>query len=319
MSADRLLLWMSARTNGSWQQFRAAVEQLPVPDDGNDADADGSEDGVDIGGLPLYQALRLNLQRVGHAEFWPGAHGIEWRVTPPSLAIVQRHDGVLGVLAGARSVRLLDKLSALAGSRLETWHQSNCPASLCIRASEIDELEDLANRSGLHVQKDAARALLTCLPPVDDPAVRRRADLPFGADWRVEQFDPRALRWQQSQRDAALSSRLGLFRFSLAYQHPVFLSDRGSFFRVPPQVGKFVVARRQHRRFIRHDSKRLALSVPAIYRPPFLIERALTLSSGRLAVYQRTPQEGGLLEYTEVSAEVARLAAGLLRQELFHE
>ena len=28
MSADALLLWMSARRQGSWQQFRAAVEEL---------------------------------------------------------------------------------------------------------------------------------------------------------------------------------------------------------------------------------------------------------------------------------------------------
>jgi len=37
MSADKLLLWISARSSGSWPQFRAAVEELHV------ADSDGGE------------------------------------------------------------------------------------------------------------------------------------------------------------------------------------------------------------------------------------------------------------------------------------
>src|SRR5262249_37917881 len=104
MSADNLLLWMSARTRGSWQQFRAAVEELHVPDEEDVGDSNRSDDGAESDGLPLYQALRLYLQRLGHAEFFPGTRGIEWRVTPPSVAIVQQSDGVLGVVAGARSM-----------------------------------------------------------------------------------------------------------------------------------------------------------------------------------------------------------------------
>jgi hypothetical protein len=32
VNANRLLLWMSARRQGSWSQFRAAVEELHIPD-----------------------------------------------------------------------------------------------------------------------------------------------------------------------------------------------------------------------------------------------------------------------------------------------
>src|ERR1700693_4891014 len=67
MSANNLLLWMSARSRGSWQQFRAAVEELHL-DDG-DAGAKEDDDSHDQFALPLYQTLRFNLQRVGHAEF----------------------------------------------------------------------------------------------------------------------------------------------------------------------------------------------------------------------------------------------------------
>src|SRR5262249_15508356 len=157
--------------------------QLHLPDD-EDAVGNGTaDDGADTGGLPLYQALRLNLQRLGHAEFLPAVRGIEWRVSPPSMAIEYRPDGVLGVVSGARSIKLLASLSAIAGSRLQTGALPCCPASLSVRASEVTELEDIAKLVGLYVQKDASRALLTCLPTVDDPSVRRRVDFPLGVDW----------------------------------------------------------------------------------------------------------------------------------------
>jgi hypothetical protein len=311
---------MSARTSGSWQQFRAAVEQLHLPDDEDAAANSTADDGVDTGGLPLYQALRLNLQRLGHAEFLPGVRGIEWRISPPSMAIEHQPDGVLGVISGARSVRLLASLSAIAGSRLQTSALPCAPASLSVRAGDVTELENIAKLVGLYVQGDASRALLACLPTVDDPSVRRRTDFPLGVDWRIERFDPRGLLWKQCDRDIASASRFGLFRFSLAYQRLVLLRASNSSFQIPSQVGKFVVAHRRHRRLLRYNSTNLTLRVPAICRPPFLVERALILSSGgRLPTYQSASFGGGLLEYPCISADIARLAAGILRQELSYE
>ena len=78
-AADNLLFWMSARQKGSWQQFRAAVEELHVSGDGG---LEGEEDGgSDEFALPLYQVLRFNLQRLGHAEFFAGAGGADWRMS----------------------------------------------------------------------------------------------------------------------------------------------------------------------------------------------------------------------------------------------
>ena len=82
---NRLLLWMSARTEGSWSQFRSAVEELRVSE-GEDAIAPESADGSDQYALPIYQAVRLNMQRLGHVEFFSGAGDSGWRVTPPTLA-----------------------------------------------------------------------------------------------------------------------------------------------------------------------------------------------------------------------------------------
>jgi hypothetical protein len=315
MSADKLLLWMSARTSGSWAQFRAAVEQMHAGDDETGGEA-GTDEDADPGGLPLYQALRLNLQRLGHAEFSSTPRGLEWRVTPPSIATVPQPDGALGVVAGARSLKLLDRLSVAGGSRLARSSSPGCPEILLMRGADTLELEAIAREAGLHVQADAAQALLTCLPAIDDALVRRRSELPIGADWRIECFDPRAMRWKQSERQDATAARRALFRFTLGYQRHILLCDRGMCFQIPAQVGKYVVARRRNRRVLRYDRAARTLAIPAVYRPPFLIERALILCSGAPPRYEARDQTSGELMYFQVSDEVAGLAGSILRQEL---
>lgn len=316
MSADRLLLWMSARSRGSWPQFRAAVEGLHVADS-DDRETELVEDAVGQDGLPLYQALRLNLQRAGHAEFFAGAEESGWRVTPPSLAAIDQPEGSLGVLVGARSVRLLERLRSAAGARLETAAlAAHWPSAIFVRGTSLAELADLTALAGLHMQPDAPRALLGSIPAVDDPAIRRAAEIPIGADWRIERFDAAASRWKASTRAELDGGRRGLYRFSLAYRKHVLFCDGGRAFEVPPSVGKFLAARRRRLKVMRYDSANRTLCLPSIFRPPLLVERALVLCSGRPPAYEARAQASGLLTYPDVPADVARLAASLLRQEL---
>ena len=114
MSANALLLWMSARRQGSWQQFRTAVEELHLGES-NDL-VGGGDDAPDQFALPLYQTLRFNLQRLGHAEFFAGAGDADWRVNQPSLAVTQHARGWLGIVAGARSRTVLKRLHAAVGT-----------------------------------------------------------------------------------------------------------------------------------------------------------------------------------------------------------
>jgi len=316
MSADKLLLWMSARSSGSWPQFRAAVEELHVADsDGGETEM--AEDAVGQDGLPLYQALRLNLQRVGHAEFFAGAEESGWRVTPPSLAAVEQPEGWLGVAVGARSVRLLERLRAAAGARLETAAlAAHWPTVFSVRGRSLSELADAGTLAGFHVQPDAPRALLGCVPAVDDPIIRRPAEIPIGADWRIERFDALASGWRASTRAEVDSGRRGLYRFSLAYRRHVLFCVGGSVFEVPPSVGKFLAARRRRLKVMRYDALHRTLRLPSIFRPPLLVERALVLCSGRPPAYEARPQASGLLTYQDIPADVAGLAASLLRQEL---
>jgi len=317
MSANELLLWMSARRQGSWQQFRTAVEELHMADSDGDAQGGAEEDAADQYALPLYQALRLNLQRLGHAEFFAGAGGSDWRVAPPSLAVTEHARGWLGVVAGARSPRLLQRLKdAATPTELETLSVPACPDHLRIVASELRTLAGIAQRVGLLLQHDAPAAILMSLPPVDDPTVRRLTDLPFGADWRIEQWSASDLGWRAATRDEALSTSLGLFRFSLRHQRHVLFCFRGAAFQVPGQVGKYIVLRRRRRQVLHYDAAHRRLSVPASCRPPFLVERALILCSGLPPSYEAGSAATGVLRYSDVPEAIASLASALLRQEL---
>src|SRR5437762_3330585 len=110
MSANSLLLWMSARGQVSWQQFRAAVEELHL--DESEATLGEDDEVRDQFALPLYQALRLNLQRLGHAEFFAGAADADWRVSPPTLAVTGLAHEWRGILIGARSLKLIERVRA---------------------------------------------------------------------------------------------------------------------------------------------------------------------------------------------------------------
>ncbi len=317
MSANSLLLWMSARRHGSWAQFRTAVEELHL---GTDVQVDGEDDDApDQFALPLYQALRFNLQRVGHAEFFAGAgEGADWRVTPPALAITQHARGWLGVLAGARSIATMERLrSAAAGEAadVQTLALPAYPDQILIAANAQATLAAIAERTGFFLQHDAPATLLASLPPVDDPSVRHQTELPFGSDWKIDRFSPDDLIWRSATLDDARAASGGLFRFSLRHQRHVLFCGRRVASRIPGQVGKYLVLRRRRRQVLHYDNHNRTLSVPASCRPPFLVERALILCSGSPPSYEGSPR-GGALHYVEIPEAIAAIVAALLRQEL---
>lgn len=314
MNANALLFWMSARRQGSWPQFRSAVEELHV--DSDDVTGTEEDDAPEQFSLPLYQELRLNLQRLGHAEFFNGAGDAEWRVCPPSLAVAQHAAGWIGILTGARSSKLLQRVYAAGASEmLQKMPIPACPDQILVRAKHENTFVVFAERSGLFLQRDAPASLLNCLPPIDDPSVRYLFSMPFGTEWKIDRFSPKELRWRVATRDEATLTPGGLFRFSLRHQRYLLFCSRGEAFRVPGQVGKFLALRRSRRRVLHYDAGNLRLSVPASCRPPFLVERALILCSGTLPTYQGD-SGAGKLEYTQIPASIAMAAAALLRQEL---
>lgn len=318
MSAELLLRWMSARVQGSWAQFRGAVEELHLSESDDFDAATSDEQPEDRYSLPLYQALRLNLQRLGHAEFFAGAAGNDWRIAPPCLAVTKRDQEWVGVLAGARSNKLLERLSAEAARRrqLESRVLPACPDQIRFLADDLRVLRALADRTGLLFQHSAPTAMLSSIPCIDDAALRRPTDLPFGNEWRVERFSPTSLAWKDATVESANSARFGLFRFSRRYERLAFLRMSGATYRMPGQAGKYLVLRGRRLRILRYDPAGKCLSLPASCRPPFLLERALVLCSGTPPRYEARSSAAALLHYADVPGEIARLASALLRQEL---
>lgn len=76
MRANELLLWLSARREGSWQQFRQAVEALHS----SDVDANSENDDE----FPLHQQLRIDLERLAHVEFFATNCSVRCRTASPT-------------------------------------------------------------------------------------------------------------------------------------------------------------------------------------------------------------------------------------------
>lgn len=312
MTPNELLLWMSARKEGSWVQFRSAVETLELAEPSEKSEEDVS--------LPLHQRIRYNLERLGHVEFDAAECEDGWRVVPPVLALSDHGSKVTGVLCGARTPKLVERFERPGGGlELERTTQAECPDIIRLRASSAEGLTELAEREGILCQADTPTALLSHLPRIGSLKGLKREPLPAGGkDWDVKQFtiEGKAMRWRTiTLQEANAPCARGLFRFTL-YQTPhYFLREGGETVRLPGAVGKYYVLSCRKRRVLRYNRAERRLTLPAIFRPPLLTERALILCSGfppSLNVVYGRPR----LTYCDVSEEVAGLAAEVLRQDL---
>lgn len=303
MNVNDLLCLLSARRGGSWQQFRAAVSQLQYE---ADAVSPGQSDPDDAGtSLPLYQLLRLNLDRLGHVEFF--AQGCEqgWRAAPPVLAVTCTPEGLRGVVAGARSLGLLERIRHAAGRGIREQPMPGCPDRIEIIEADAP-LDAIALAAGIHLQLDAPVAILAATPSLEHLAGTAPAALPEGEGWAIDRFDQRAGRWEPADRTTS-----GLLRFSARGRREHYFVRRDAAVRVHPQIGKFLAARHGRRRVLTYDAAAMELRVPHAFRPPPLIERALVLVTGAPPI-----PAAGELRYREIPLEIARLTANLLHQEL---
>lgn len=314
MSFNDLLLWLSAKREGSWSQFRAAVEQLQVQPK-TVASADPDDQGERISGavadLPIYQHARFALERLGHVEFYDRGAGNGWRVVPPTVALFTGAANE-GVLCGARSSDLLDALRCSGDVDVLASEVEGMPSRILVRGPSKKAMDQWAGTRRLQVQPAAPVAILSAVPGVLDPCTWYPSPMPENPGWSIHRFSTSRLRWQEADQETAARDRVGFFRFVARHQRFYYLRWRARSFRVQVQAGKYAVLRRR-RGLVLYDSGRCALSVPMVLRPPLLIERALVLCSG---VLPDISPSLGRVEYRDVPVDVARLVAQLLRQEI---
>ena len=218
MKANELLFWLSARCQGSWQQFRAAVEELHSAE--NESQPDGTAV-TDNDGFPLHQQLRLDLERLAHVEFFSRGCESDWGVAPPTLAAHRLRGGVRAVMCGARSPALCERMVCAAKKlRCETLDSYGIPQVFRFVAPDAAVLAEAAEQAGIHFQHDAPLAILSHLPPVAPPSkCHPQSELQLGADWNIHQFDPVGLRWKHTDRHRRKRQQLGCFAFVFLSSH----------------------------------------------------------------------------------------------------
>lgn len=310
MTPNELLLWLSARKQGSWSQFRGAVKQLDLME---------SEEALQDTTLPLHQRVRLNLERLGHAEFDTAGCEDGWRVVPPALGVIQEKARWTGVYCGARTPALLKTLEQLSGIQVEQTAHTDCPDIIRLHAQSEEDLGVFATAHGFAIQTDCPASLLSCLPRIDSPASWHPEAMPAsGKDWDVKHFviKGRSMRWHEaSVLEANAPGAQGLFCFT-RYQMPqYFLRRDEQTVRLPGAIGKYIIAAERRRRVLRYDRQTHALTVPAIFRPPLLTERGLLLCSGFPPTVSAAHQRRTLLTYRDVPEEIAGMVAETLRQD----
>ena len=313
MRLDHLLLWLSAKGNGSWSQFRGAVEAL-LSDQNNesrDSDEEKAGSGANHSVLPVHQQIRFELQRLGHVEFsWNEEGQGSWRVVPPTIALLpNRRDK--GILCGARSPDLLARFDNLEDIEVGRTERTWMPLRMTVQGKPA-AVSRAATRTGCLVQEDAANAILAAVPSVRERAAWWRTEIPETLGWTVHRFSSTKLQWVDASANDAKTTRNGFFRFVMKHQHFYYLRRDGRSYKVPVQVGKYAVRRRK-RGLLTYDSASGVFSVPPIFRPPVLIERAMVLCSGFLPGFDSTSRR---VTYAGVPSDVARLVAQLLRQEV---
>ena len=173
----------------------------------------------------------------------------------------------------------------------------------------LPELYNVANKAMLIFQEDGIARLLAAIPPVDNFQMRKRSDLPFGGDWQVSRFSASNLAWADSSIDEARDSLFGLFRIHVRFRPEYFMKLRGKTYKLPVQVGKYVVLKHAHRKVLDYDYDQRVLSMHVSCRPPLLLDRALTLCTGLVPKIVN-----GRLEYPSVEPRHFRNVKRLLRQ-----
>lgn len=302
MGPNELLLWLSARREGSWGQFRSAVEEILS---GNETDT-GDES------ITSYQKMRFALEQLGHVEFEGKGGQRGWQVAPPVLAATQQPEGFVGVVCGARSSSLLARLRDLSGLRSDISESEFHPCVIRLSTNDIGRLSVAAGNVGLGFQPDTSIRILSCAGRVERLPGARAAQLPFGRDFEVLRFviGHWGCKWVAST-DAEAAQADGLYRF-VRFQIPEhYLKRRGRVLKVDGQTAKFFLLAERRKQVLRYDRRSRTLTTPGICRPPLLIDRALALCTGFPAGYERKTRT---LVYAGISEDVAGSAASLLLQ-----
>ena len=318
MTANDVLAWMTAKGEGSWSQFRRAVDSIYSLN--SESDVDEIEEGTEprLGHeIPQQILLRSNFLRLGHCEFFAHEGAYRWRIVPPVLASAEINGTSIGVLCGARTPKLLEAIAAnCTEGEMRTFGLTDAPEAILIEADSWRRISEIAERSGILFQRQASMTILLVNPDIQSEVWETPARLPAGDGWPVKRFCPFSLAWPRSSPAETKDALSGLFQVQAAVPWKYFLKRGGRTIELPREIGIFRMLNTARRSILRYDEKAKSLSIPAACRPPILIERALVLLSGKLPnVFKRTAKKLSV-NYSNVSTIYAEQVSAILKQRL---
>ena len=299
MDFNLLLAYLTEVGYGSWEQFKNACRSLAEADDNGNAERKVS----------IWNLAQRNLSRLGHAEFQFGDNSI-WAIAPPVLVSASRSVERTAILCGARNKPFVDEVRKACAER-------EGRLSVCVQREGPDVI--LGENIGLWGARNLAAALdilhtdvsrlFTCLPSLDAMlSLCPEEKPPIG--WRVAIFDEESLEW----KEAAQANHNGFYCYTVPWRPPEYrIKDAGRVLRTPPYVGIYYVLRRAQKQVMSYESDRRTLLVRSEAKMPELYERAATLCSGFLPIFEPASSREC---FTNIPRRYAEIMAVRLGQKL---
>jgi len=301
MDYNLLLTYLTEIGGGRWEDFKNTCKTLAQSVNEEELDR----------GTTIWNIAQRNLSRLGHVEFQFGERFI-WRVAPPALVSVPPEDSRRAILCGGRNPPFIDRAREACGSlgkEMRLYEQPEGPDIVIVNDCSPLEAHILAEEIQLSWTDRAVASLFACLPSLDDMLeLCQEENPPIG--WRVDKFDVDSLKWEQ----ASQTSDAGLYRYSSPWQPAEYrLKANGRTLKVPPFVGIYHVIRSAGKQAIFYEEQERILSVKATAKMPELYERAATLCSGFLPVFDSSTLCD---KFRDVPRQYAEVVAVKLSQPL---
>ncbi|MDM8528135.1 hypothetical protein QUF58_07965 [Anaerolineales bacterium HSG24] len=267
---NHLLYWLSAKREGSWQQFSHVYQTLGLPESNWTA-------------RQIFRYFRL----LGHVEYVDD--GRQWVVAPSCLVQLSFADeGYRYVLTGQRVPKLLNVLEKIATVETEPQAHHGAPDCVQLRFDSADGVKTLLENpalkkvGSLHDVGETAYKLVSILPDVNGYQARLRPVSGLVLSkyeilrWSNRNFNPVSLPKETGLYQ--LKSTTDSFQITLLYDAKQEQWLQGDWY----GLRFLALYHADHKCETVLDVEQGRMALPVNYRWPDWYERALVLASGRL-------------------------------------
>lgn len=289
---NRLLHWLSATAEGTWQTFKNVCSILQLVDDVNTARS-------------IFRRLTL----IGYIE--SSENGQRWSICPTTL-VQCAIDQNLYILTGQQIPMLIEQL--MERYEVELLPQPNYQGPSCVRVNSIFTDDVTLNGFNIVHAGTVSVQLAQLLPDLEGwkdilPAIDRLSTTTYNIEiWNGRKYMQCDNFYERNGRYYGES---GLYRLTRKaennhYQIVLYFDEsnqrwlRGDWYGL-----RFLAYNSVGRHFeVKYDSSANEVLIPFEEHWPLLYERALVLASGMLPVRDKTYK---WLKYTNISKELVQL------------